>query len=275
MKNNIGVMQGRLLPKYKARYQAHPFGYWQQEFEVAEKIGLDCIEFILDYNEAEENPLLKEGGIDEIKSIISKTGVNVNTICADYFMEAPLHSRETSIFKKSHEVLIKLLPNAAKLGISDVVIPCVDQSSLNRETNADRFVVQLSPLVNLAEKLGINLSLETDLAPKPFLELLNRFGSNRVTVNYDIGNSAALGYDPIEELDAYGDKISDIHIKDRLLSAGSVVLGEGNANFDRFFEKLKDFNYQGPFIMQAYRDDEGVEIFKKQFSWIKPYLEKL
>jgi L-ribulose-5-phosphate 3-epimerase len=272
MKNNIGVMQGRLLPKYKGRYQAHPVGYWQQEFEVAQKSGLDCIEFILDYNDAERNPLLKECGIDEIKSIISKTSVNVNTICADYFMEAPLHSKETSIFKKSQEVMIQLLSNAANLGVSDVVIPCVDHSSLDGGKNTDRFVLQLSPLVSMAEKLGINLSLETDLAPKPFLELLDRFGSDRVTVNYDIGNSAALGYDPIEELDAYGDKISDIHIKDRLLSAGSVVLGEGNANFERFFEKLKEFDYQGPFIMQAYRDDEGVEIFKKQLDWIIKYI---
>ena len=58
MKNSIGVMQGRLLPKYKGRYQAHPVGYWQDEFPLAEALGLDCIEFILDYNPANENPLL-------------------------------------------------------------------------------------------------------------------------------------------------------------------------------------------------------------------------
>ena len=45
MKSNIGVMQGRLLPKYRGRYQAHPLGYWQDEFVVAESIGLDVIEF--------------------------------------------------------------------------------------------------------------------------------------------------------------------------------------------------------------------------------------
>lgn len=62
IKNKIGVMQGRLLPKYKGRYQAHPVNYWQKEFEIAKEIGLDCIEFILDYNDAEINPLLKAGG---------------------------------------------------------------------------------------------------------------------------------------------------------------------------------------------------------------------
>ena len=54
MKNKIGTMQGRLLPKYQGRYQAHPVGYWQKEFEVAQQIGIDCIEFILDFNDAED-----------------------------------------------------------------------------------------------------------------------------------------------------------------------------------------------------------------------------
>ena len=52
-------------------------------------------------------------------------------------------------------------------------------------------------------------------------------------------------------------------------------MGDGNANFAKFFDKLVDFDYQGPFIMQAYRDEEGVEIFKKQLDWVKPYLFRL
>ena len=40
MNNLIGVMQGRLLPKYKGRYQAHPVGYWQDEFPKAAELGL-------------------------------------------------------------------------------------------------------------------------------------------------------------------------------------------------------------------------------------------
>ena len=98
--------------------------------------------------------------------------------------------------------------------------------------------------------------------------MLNQLDSPFVTVNYDIGNSASLGYNPNDELSAYGERISDIHIKDRLLGGGSIVLGQGDADYDSFFSKLKDFNYQGPFIMQAYRDEEGVEIFKQQLNWI-------
>ena len=51
MNNPFGVMPGRLGPKYDGRYQAHPVNSWQKEFPVAVDLGLDCIEFILDFND--------------------------------------------------------------------------------------------------------------------------------------------------------------------------------------------------------------------------------
>ena len=89
MRNKVGVMQGRLLHKYQGRYQAHPKDYWQEEFKSAKEIGLNCIEFILDFTDSELNPLLAKNGPEEILHISEKTGVDVITICADYFMEAP------------------------------------------------------------------------------------------------------------------------------------------------------------------------------------------
>ena len=272
MNNKIGVMQGRLVPKYQGRYQAFPIGMWQDEFKVAQECGLDLIEFILDFNDAEENPLLKSGGVDEIANVSKVTNVSVKTICADYFMEAPLHSDDDKTAEKSFKILERLLEAAKALQITDIVIPCVDQSSLETKEAVDRFVEQITKIIPTIEKENINLSLETDLAPKPFIELLNKLNSKNITVNYDIGNSAALGFDSDEELKAYGDRITDIHIKDRVSGGGPVTLGEGNADFVKFFGKLKEFDYQGPFIMQAYRDDEGVEIFKRQLDWIKRYI---
>jgi L-ribulose-5-phosphate 3-epimerase len=272
MKNKIGVMQGRLLPKYQDRYQAHPVGYWHDEFFLAQDIGLDYIEFILDFNDAKDNPLLNDNGLNEISAVVDKTGVKVKTICADYFMEAPLHSEDLSVSEQSEKVLTKLLYNSAKLGVSDIVIPCVDQSSLNNKVKIDNFLKKMQPSVRVAEALNVNLSLETDLAPKPFAKLLENFNSNKVTVNYDIGNSAALGYDIEEEFAMYGDLITDIHIKDRELMGGSVILGNGNADFDLFFSIIDKHNYSGPYIMQSYRDDEGVDIFKKQLEWLRPYI---
>ena len=169
MNNKIGVMQGRLLPKYQGRYQAHPVGYWQDEFIVARKFDLDCIEFILDYKGARDNPLIKDGGVEEIKRVVERTGVAVKTICADYFMEAPLHSEDIQMSTSSQELMIKLLDNAVELDVTDVVIPCVDQSTLGSKLAINRFVESLLPIVVIAEKYRINLSLETDLDPQSFI----------------------------------------------------------------------------------------------------------
>lgn len=270
-KRLLGVMQGRLLPKYRGRYQAHPIGYWQDEFFKAAELKLDCIEFILDFNDAAMNPLLRSGGQDEILQLSEKTKVVIKSVCADYFMEAPLHHINEDIAFQSKKVLENLIFNGQLLGLSDIIIPCVDQSSLSDSNMAKRFTLKLLSIIEIAEKAGINIALETDLAPQPFAELLSRFESERVTVNYDTGNSASLGYDPIEELACYGKKITDIHLKDRIIGGGSVLMGTGDTQFKRFFDALGTLNYQGPIIMQAYRDEEGVEVFKQQLSWLKEH----
>ena len=221
MKHPLGVMQGRLLPKYQGRYQAHPLGYWQEEFCLAAEAGIDCIEFILDYNDANENPLFNHSGRQQIRELISQTGVEVYSVCADYHMESPLHAEDSDQKKVSLETMKRLMEASADLEISDVVVPCVDSSSIQEVYVRSRFQQQLIKIIPLAEKLGVNLSLETDLNPDDFKEMLAQLNSPRVTVNYDIGNSAGMGYNSDEELKAYGTRISDIHIKDRTLGGGS------------------------------------------------------
>jgi len=267
IKNKFGIMQGRLLPKYKGRYQAHPVGYWRDEFPIASQLGLDSIEFILDYNDMEKNPLLTSEGIEDIQKIENSSGVKVRSICADYFMEAPIHSNNTAVVDKSLNVLDRLIKNASLLNVKNIVIPCVDQSSLINTENKNNFINNIKMMVGTAERADINISLETDLAPIPFANLLDSINSKNVTVNYDTGNSAALGYDSDEEFKSYGHKITDLHIKDRLLGTGPVLLGAGDVNFFKIFDLLSKYEYQGIIIFQAFRDDEGLEIFKKQLSW--------
>ena len=140
MNNKIGVMQGRLVPKYQGRYQAFPVGMWKDEFKIAKECGIDLVEFILDFNDAEESPLLKSGGVNEISEVIEDTGVSVKTICADYFMEAPLHSCDDKVANESFKkILERLIETSKGLKLTDIVIPCVDQSSLNTKEAVTRF----------------------------------------------------------------------------------------------------------------------------------------
>ena len=97
-----------------------------------------------------------------------------------------------------------------------------------------------------------------------------------VRVNYDIGNSASLGFNVLEEFEAYGQWISDVHIKDRVLGGFSCELGTGNAKFDDALAMLKKYGLAN-IVMQASRADVYVEDLarvKKQLAFSQGYLKK-
>jgi L-ribulose-5-phosphate 3-epimerase len=277
MNTPVGIMQGRLVPRYMNRYQAFPVDTWTTEFVIAKELGLCHIEFILDHHRSNENPLLTQAGLIEIQSWINKTGVRVRSICADYFMEAPFHSSDSKVRDSSLAVLSKLIINSAQLGVEYIVIPCVDQSQLKSAGDRTSLLKALDQALPLAEKHKIHLLLETDLGPKDFLSLVRSTQSNHLGINYDIGNSASLGFNPSEELDIYGAYVKDVHIKDRVLGGGSVMLGTGNANFEIVFKKLIEIKFNGIFVMQAsrarnYSDD--VAQVSRQLQFIRPWIRK-
>uniref|UniRef100_I2Q7K9 Sugar phosphate isomerase/epimerase n=1 Tax=Desulfovibrio sp. U5L TaxID=596152 RepID=I2Q7K9_9BACT len=269
----LGVMQGRLLPKYQGRYQAHPAGYWRDEFSLAASLGLACIEWIVDTQDPWDNPLLLPDGPRSILAAARESGVAVNSVCADCFMEMPLHHPDPGAAAASAAILEALLPAVAAVGANCLVIPCVDASALaGRPQDADRLAAVLPPLAERARAAGVRLALETDLPPWEFTALLGRLPDS-VGVNYDTGNSAALGFDPAEELAAYGLRLISVHIKDRLRGGLSVELGQGDTDFGGFFRALAPTEFAGPFILQAYRDDEGLAVFERQLAWLVAHMK--
>lgn len=260
-------MQGRLLPKYKNRFQAHPKNYWQNEFNIAHKLGFDCIEFILDFEDWDSNPLMTTDGLKAIDKLTLKENIKVLSVCADYFMEKPIFTKQ---FRAQNiKVIEKLIMNCSKIGIKDIIIPLVDNSSiLDDKTKHEQTVFFLKEALEI-NKNNLNLTLETDLPPKQFAKLIEKIDSKSIKVNYDIGNSASLGYNFEDELNAYGEIISNIHIKDRLLDGRSVELGKGASKFSHFFEKLSNLNYDGIFILQAFRGDNALASIKPQIKYIK------
>ena len=95
--------------------------------------------------------------------------------------------------QSSVRVLQRLIDSAVELKITDIVIPCVDASSLKTASSQERLIKALNDMTSTIETAKINLCLETDLSPPLFANLLDQLPSERVTVNYDIGNSASLG----------------------------------------------------------------------------------
>lgn len=259
----IGIMQGRLVPPTDNRIQCFPRLNWEDEFELGAKAGIDCIEWIYDLYGADVNPIATDAGIDKIKALTQKTGIQVLSICTDYFMERPLVRATAGELFERLSLIEWLLGRGHLLGVNRMVVPFVDASRINTEAEVEDVIETLQRILPLAEKARIELHLETSLTPANFASLLGRLPHPMLKVNYDSGNSSSLGYIPRDEFAAYGKRVGSVHIKDRLRGGNTVPIGRGNTDFMALSECLKMVGYSGDFIMQEARGVSGDEV-----NWI-------
>ena len=272
--NEIGIMQGRLSPRIDGKIQAYPASTWQKEFEIEQEIGYAAIEWIVE-NPVETNALMTDSGKAEIKKVIASTGVRIDYVCADVFMQQPLVRMTEETKSLNKEYLAMILKNAKEVGAIGVEIPFVDNSSIKNETEKQEFIDVMQDAFKLAKDIDLKISLETDLPPIDFKELLENIGLEYIQANYDIGNSASLGFDPKVELEAYGLKILNVHVKDRKLGSTTVPLGTGNANINYVIQKLQEIGYRGGLTMQAARGENDIETAKEQLKYVRTLLNNL
>jgi hexulose-6-phosphate isomerase len=104
---------------------------------------------------------------------------------------------------------------------------------------------------------GMAVVFECDYPPRKLADFIAKFSEGVFGVNYDIGNSAALGYDSAEEIAAYFPRILNVHIKDRVLGGTTVPLGTGNAKLGATIADLERRGYHGCYILQTARAADG------------------
>lgn len=276
---NYGIMQGRLTEPKGRGIQFFPFDNWEKEFYLAKELGLNEIEFIFDYENYESNPLWTPSGKEKLKELIAKTNVQVHSVCFDYFMRRAFYKRadmeRQKLRSENKQILLHLLNVMSEIGINLIEIPLVDDSSLTNDMDKEAFQEFILEVLPHAES-KIRIGLETDLPPEEFDAYLNSIASERIGANYDSGNSSGLGYDMYKEVTTLGNRIFNIHIKDRQLRGTTVALGTGNADFHGLFTGLKEINYQGSFILQAARGEDGKEAenIAKQIMFVKEYVNQ-
>lgn len=256
---SIGIMQGRLSPPGDGRIQSFPRGSWKQEFALAAEARLDFIEWIFDIYGTDVNPIATDQGIREVAGLSARYGVMVVSLCADYFIERPLVRATASELQGRLATLDWLMHRCQLLGISRIVLPFVDSSRIESSSEIASVCRTLEHALEAADETGVEVHLETSLAPDPFAKLLARLEHPRLKVNYDSGNSSSLGYAPREEFASYGMRIGSVHIKDRKRQGGTVPLGKGDADFPALFECLHRIDYSGDFTLQVARDCPGEE----------------
>ena len=251
----VGVMQGRLSPMINNRIQQFPWDSWPSEFVLASKIDIKIIEWTIDTIEFYKNPLINQR--DQINLIMDKNDISIPSVTCDYFMENPPWKTDLKLVKKG---ISSILQGMRNIKSKILVIPLVDNSSLPDSASVKIVEDFFTDLVPEISQNKLQIAFESDLNPKKLSEFICKFDKNYFGINYDIGNSSSLGFNPLEEFNAYGSRIINVHVKDRKLNGITVPLGEGDADFLGIFRLLQKENYEGNLILQTARSKEGKDI---------------
>ena len=273
--NKIGFIQGRLSPIIDGKIQCFPWGYWQNEFFLAHQNDFHLVEWTLDQDRLYENPLMTEIGRKEIKELMLKFDIQIPSVTGDCFMQAPFYKEKTvELARQLFQDFKNVITAGGELEVRYIVVPLVDNGKLENEEQSEKLLKGLEELKPLLTQHAIKVVFESDFKPKELLRFIEKLDQAIFGINYDIGNSAALGFDPAEEIKTYGHRIMNVHVKDRMLNGGTVPLGTGNADFPRVFQLLKEINYTGNYILQTARAHEGnhTEVLCKYRDRVKAWI---
>ena len=272
----IGFMQGRLCDPVNGLIQAFPSKDWQKEFGISQEIGINLMEWTLDSVDISKNPLLSKAGRQKILGLQKKHCLEIDSLTGDCFMQTPFWKSKGKDQDFLHNQFISICQASSQLGIKVIVLPLVDNGSLENSQHEDQVIGFLQEQSSFLKLMNLHIAFESDFEPIKLASFISRFSSNQFGINYDMGNSASMGFDPKEEFAAYGELIFNIHIKDRLLNGSTVALKEGNTNFDCVFEQIKKINYSANLILQTARakDNDHAALIKTYFNFTKALIAK-
>ena len=268
-------MQGRLSPQVNGKIQAFPWSHWQSELPTAAAIGIPLMEWTLDQDRLYENPLMTEAGRQEIIKLKRQHGLTVPSLTGDCFMQAPFWklAMERDALLRDLRAIIHA---AATVGISFILIPLVDSGRLENINQEDDLRAGLASVELDLKEQGVRITFESDFSPERLASFIDNFDPKYYGLTFDIGNSASLGYNFEDEIAAYGPRIVNVHVKDRLLSGTTVPLGTGNAKFLETIAALEHAGYRGNYILQTARAADGshAETLGNYKSMLENWLEQ-
>tara|TARA_R110002020_G_scaffold282697_1_gene498337 strand:- start:836 stop:1600 length:765 start_codon:yes stop_codon:yes gene_type:complete len=236
----LGIIQGR-LSEPKEGFQECPVN-WKREFDLLPKLGLNHIEWIITYENFSTNPIFTQ----DLKQY------PISSVCAD-FMVSDDFNESTYI----NEFLKITCEYAIQNEIKNVTIPLLEKSSIDDNDVADKFIDVFYP--HIVRFKDLNFLIEAELNHKKLKKVLDL--NSNLFVTYDTGNITSHGLSHKDYILELGDRIKQVHIKDRTRNPlKTVEPNTGDTDFKLIFEYLNKINYDGIYTLQTARGIAGKEI---------------
>ena len=256
-RERIGFMQGRLSAMVDGKIQAFPWDEWRAEFPRAGALGLTRMEWTIDQDRLRENPLTTAAGQQDILAMCKANALSIPSLTGDCFMQAPFWKAVGDTQRALIDDLDLVVASCSTLGIQFVVIPLVDNGRIENSFQEEALLRVLRERTAALDAQRVRIVFESDLPPDPLARFIARLPRETFGINYDIGNSAALGYDSAVEIAAYAPRILNVHVKDRLRGGTTVPLGTGAADLAQAIRLIERSGYGGQYILQTARAADG------------------
>jgi L-ribulose-5-phosphate 3-epimerase len=273
----IGFMQGRLSEVVDGKIQAFPWQFWKKEFNQASEINIPLMEWTLDQSALSSNPLMTADGRKKIMKLCEENDLVIPSLTGDCFMQAPFWKSTSNDREGLINDFNEILYACGALKVNIIVVPLVDGGAITSKREEKYLIDIFSEHESVIASNGVKIAFESDYTPVALKSFIEKMNPKFFGINYDIGNSSSLGFNANEEFYCYGDRILNVHVKDRTLGGTTVPLGYGDADFECVFRNLYECGYKGNYILQTARDPDGqhskaIAAYRdKTVKWISTY----
>jgi L-ribulose-5-phosphate 3-epimerase len=226
---------------------------WEERLTAAGQAGYDFVEISVD--ESNERLSRLDWSVSEraeIRRAISNSGVPIMTMCLSGHRKYPLGSHDPGIRRQGQEILHKAIEFAGDVGLRVVQVMAYDvfYETSDADTGAN-FVEGLELGTRWAGEAGVMLGLENLDTPfvdsiRKGLAIIRKIDSPWLRLYPDIGNLAAAGYFPPEEILLAKGQMIGVHVKDAMPKIiRGIPYGEGIVPFRETFQALVQTGFWG------------------------------
>ena len=187
-----------------------------------------------------------------------KYEVDFVSINADDLMSFPLSYPSGSYENDEARKFVKLcIDTASNMGIDTVMTSNVRKGIIKTQEDLLNTVDSLQDICDYAAPLGIRITNENYLDSSGNLLLADMVSRDNFTVFYDSQNPSCFAdYDTAQmvlDLKDHILKLGQVHVKDGYKNRpGSVSLGEGDSNFYKSMENLKNIGFHGDILIENF-----------------------
>ena len=254
----FGVLQGRLSKPVNGKMQEFPINNWEYEFENLNQINLSGIEWLITPKDNLTNPFFVEQSLPS----------NILSVCVDTMVCNSFYKLEFM-----NENLVPVLNRMVELGLNKIVIPLLEDSSVENEYIRHEFLKNFIPISE--NYPNINFCFEFECDKEIVMDVVSKRDNFYIT--YDTGNFTSTYKEKInheELINFFGYKIKNVHFKDRTYDGQTKHFGLGQTDFKTIIDTLKKNNYYDNIILQLARGVDGDEInyIKNTYNKIKELL---